>query len=415
MNWSDEIYVRVYTRDTITWKLLGWEGRCVLSMLFRKVDRAGCIDVEGGVEGLSLLLDLPADVTVRGLAACLKRGTVTQSESTLIIPKFTDAQEARHSDKLRQKESRARRRELATRGIAPDRAPTFVYYVQAVADSTIKIGYAADVASRVRNIANGRPDIVRLLHSQPGGPTEERAEHERWAASRIGSSEWFSASDELLAHIANLVQTVTARDTTSPDVTRSHPASHDVTLSIALNSIADPPKSPKGPGTGESKAKPQAQADDSALASWEAIQKGAGGPQALGLARNYGQLNGTWLDDNKASLWASNWSVLRALERPPTLTLCEKLGRWLVAGQKPIPSPWQCLAKGGNHANVGAWFDQAEEWDGVSDPRARQAAPRAPPAEPDYPAHRPMEQTAAQRRKRELEAEARAAAEPKKP
>lgn len=177
----------------------------------------------------------------------------------------------------------------------------------------------------------------------------------------------------------------------------------------------DPPKSPKGPDTAESKAMPQAQDDDSALAAWEAIQAGAGSPQALGLARNYGQLNGTWLDDNKASLWARNWSTLRALERPPTLTLCEKLGRWLVAGQKPIPSPWQCLAKGGNHANVGAWFDQAEEWDGVSDPRARPAAPRAPPPEPDYPAHRPMEQTAAQRRKRELEAEARAAAEPKKP
>lgn len=174
----------------------------------------------------------------------------------------------------------------------------------------------------------------------------------------------------------------------------------------------DPPKSPKGPDTGEFKAKPQAQPEQGAMHAWEAIQKGAGGPQALGLARNYGQLNGTWLDDNKAALWVRNWSALQALERPPTLDLCEKLGRWLVAGQKPIPSPWQCLAKGGNHANVGAWFDQAEEWDGVSDPRARQPAPRAPPAAvSDYPAHRPMEKTAAQIRMQELrEEKARAAA-----
>ena len=147
----------------------------------------------------------------------------------------------------------------------------------------------------------------------------------------------------------------------------------------------DPPKSPKGPDTGEFKAKPQAQPEQSAVQAWEAIQKGAGGPQALGLARNYGQLNGTWLDDNKADLWVRNWSALQALERPPTLELCEKLGRWLVAGQKPIPAPWQCLAKGGNHANVGAWFDQAEQWDGTSDPRARPTSARAPAQLPQSP------------------------------
>ena len=42
MNFEDEDYVRLYTRDTVTWELLGWEGHCVLTLMLRgKFDRAG--------------------------------------------------------------------------------------------------------------------------------------------------------------------------------------------------------------------------------------------------------------------------------------------------------------------------------------------------------------------------------------
>ena len=40
MRFEDERFVRVYTRDTIAWLAMRWESRTVLSMLFRKVDRA---------------------------------------------------------------------------------------------------------------------------------------------------------------------------------------------------------------------------------------------------------------------------------------------------------------------------------------------------------------------------------------
>jgi hypothetical protein len=48
MNFEDERFVKIYPRNTTNWKLLGWEGRCVLMMLLREVDRAGCLDLEGG-------------------------------------------------------------------------------------------------------------------------------------------------------------------------------------------------------------------------------------------------------------------------------------------------------------------------------------------------------------------------------
>ena len=47
MNFDDERFVKIYPRNTTNWKLLGWEGRCVLMMLLREVDRAGCLDQPG--------------------------------------------------------------------------------------------------------------------------------------------------------------------------------------------------------------------------------------------------------------------------------------------------------------------------------------------------------------------------------
>lgn len=41
MNWSDERYVKLYERDTLTWP---WQAKCVFALLLRKVDRSGVLD-----------------------------------------------------------------------------------------------------------------------------------------------------------------------------------------------------------------------------------------------------------------------------------------------------------------------------------------------------------------------------------
>ena len=45
LDYANERFVLLYTRDTATWKLLDWEARAVLMFLLRKVDRSGVIDV----------------------------------------------------------------------------------------------------------------------------------------------------------------------------------------------------------------------------------------------------------------------------------------------------------------------------------------------------------------------------------
>lgn len=117
LNWEDERYVRLYTHDTVTWKLIGWQGRCLLPLLLRKVDRAGCLDMQGaGADGVSALIDVPLEVVEPGLAALQARGIVEIKDDVLIFPKFLMAQEAKQSDRRRQIESRERRRASALNG-----------------------------------------------------------------------------------------------------------------------------------------------------------------------------------------------------------------------------------------------------------------------------------------------------------
>lgn len=119
MDWSNERYVRVYTRDTTTWKLLDWRGRVVLSLLIRKVDRAGVLDVgHDGVLGLAAVLELPIDIVEPGIGQLvIARGgaqpTVVDTGTAYVLPNFLEAQEAPSSDPQRKRESRARHRDRA--------------------------------------------------------------------------------------------------------------------------------------------------------------------------------------------------------------------------------------------------------------------------------------------------------------
>lgn len=134
MDWSNERYVRVYTRDTTTWKLMDWRGRTVLSLLIRKVDRAGVLDVgHDGVLGLAAVLELPLDIVEAGIdqLTTSRAGmpTVVDTGTAYVLPNFLEAQEAPASDPQRKRESRARRRDrslaesrnlLVTDGRVPD-------------------------------------------------------------------------------------------------------------------------------------------------------------------------------------------------------------------------------------------------------------------------------------------------------
>lgn len=115
MDFANERYVRLYTRDTLTWELLGWEGQAVLSLSMRKLDRAGCLDIgdTDPFDAVAAVTRIPVETVRVGLARILERGVYQLGDGVIVMPKFVDAQEAAQSDKQRAKESRAKRRDLA--------------------------------------------------------------------------------------------------------------------------------------------------------------------------------------------------------------------------------------------------------------------------------------------------------------
>jgi hypothetical protein len=117
MNWGDERYVRLYTRDTADWLALPWQSRAVWPLLLKKADRSGLIDVANGpsrVRRISALIALPVEVTEEGLRGLLEdRYGIRETDAGYFMPNFVEAQEARQSDAQRQRESRARRRAAA--------------------------------------------------------------------------------------------------------------------------------------------------------------------------------------------------------------------------------------------------------------------------------------------------------------
>lgn len=206
MRWEDERYVRLYTRDTATWKLLPWQGRALLPLLLRKCDRAGIIDVgDDDTDGVAALVDLPTEVVEPGLAALVKRGVLEKSKGSLVFPKFIEAQEANKSDAARQKDSRERRRDLVRAGLAPDQRLPVVYFVQGENGGPIKIGRTDDLARRLVGLSTSSPDKLVVLAAAPGNESDERTIHAHFSPARQ-RGEWFAPTPGLMRFIAEVVR-----------------------------------------------------------------------------------------------------------------------------------------------------------------------------------------------------------------
>jgi hypothetical protein len=185
----------LYTRDTPQWLLAPWEGRAVLPLVVRKVDRAGLIDLgDDGMEALAALTMLPLEVVEVGMAYWLKKRTFELVDGRLVMPNFLEAQEAAASDRKRATEHRERARDKA-------RATTSVTF--------------RDGSSRAREgvAAEGDPDAES-------------------AASANGASE---------PTVTNRDATITNRDAPSRTVTIRHDRSHGVTPSRAVPSLLSSP------------------------------------------------------------------------------------------------------------------------------------------------------------------------------
>jgi len=164
VNWSDERYVRVYTRDTPEWLALSFTAQGLFLLLLRKVDRSGVLPLgKLGRRAVAVVVNHPGEwprlePALNELAA---DGCIEIHGSVLVIPNFIAAQESVMSGAQRSREWRERGREerkaAALRGDAPSRP----------GDGTSTGGDAAS-----RSVTPCDPSLPSLAE-----PSEKKQEH----------------------------------------------------------------------------------------------------------------------------------------------------------------------------------------------------------------------------------------------
>jgi hypothetical protein len=128
LNWPDENYAKLYTRDTPNWLMMPWQARALLPLMIRKADGAGFIATgDRELDALALVVMLPRDVVAAGLEALLDLGSVVRVGGGLELPNFVDAQSARKTEAQKKRSQRDTVRALRraeTRETADEPVPT---------------------------------------------------------------------------------------------------------------------------------------------------------------------------------------------------------------------------------------------------------------------------------------------------
>jgi hypothetical protein len=78
-----------------------------------------------------------------------------------------------------------------------------IYFIQAVTGGPVKIGYSADVPTRVRELQTSSPVRLAVLCTVEGTMAGERALHNAFATDSM-EGEWFTPSDALRSKVKEL-------------------------------------------------------------------------------------------------------------------------------------------------------------------------------------------------------------------
>jgi hypothetical protein len=113
VDWHNEEYVRVYTRETADDLDLSWQALALWRAVLVRFDRSGIIAARNGWLSVSRMTRIPLEVVEAAGPELLRDGRLKQVEGGFWAPNFIDAQTATKSDKVRQKASRDRRRSEA--------------------------------------------------------------------------------------------------------------------------------------------------------------------------------------------------------------------------------------------------------------------------------------------------------------
>ncbi len=114
MDWSNEDYVRMYTRDTTDDLELSWQALALWRALLCKFDRSGLLPARNGWRSVARATRMPEEIVTLAGAELVADGRVMEVQGGFLAPNFVEAQTASKSDRVRQRESRDRRRHAAT-------------------------------------------------------------------------------------------------------------------------------------------------------------------------------------------------------------------------------------------------------------------------------------------------------------
>lgn len=112
MDFTNESYVRLYTRKTMLWNSLGYEGQAVFMFVEMNMDRSGVFDL-GGFSPVAAIVGtttIPKVIAEAGLKSLLDKGVFVLGVDSIVDPLFVEAQTASKSNKQRQRDFRDRHR-----------------------------------------------------------------------------------------------------------------------------------------------------------------------------------------------------------------------------------------------------------------------------------------------------------------
>jgi hypothetical protein len=158
-------------------------------MLRDKFDRSGVLDLEGHdpSQAVTALTGLPLEVTKAGLSDLLKSGTFKLTSSSLVWPRYYEAQNCKRSDRLRQQESRKNRSEQAKSEIGKNVTPVTKRHKQSQ-NVTLGLGLTEAEAEAEKDTVTGvtaptKPPKRARAHKAPEttvdtweGPTPKHLE-----------------------------------------------------------------------------------------------------------------------------------------------------------------------------------------------------------------------------------------------
>lgn len=192
MDWANERWIRLYTRDTGDWLMWPWQTRAIFLFILRKVDRAGTMQLgKGNLFALAAMIGMPSHDVTEWIEPLVDDGCVQIRDGVLCVPNFREAQETVQTDKARQRDSRERSRNRAlsgteSHGLSRGVTPSHVLSLQ---DKT-RLEETDERESDAREIREEPRSEARLksVPPLPPDPPEAAADDLRWSPERSEDS-----------------------------------------------------------------------------------------------------------------------------------------------------------------------------------------------------------------------------------